>query len=323
MRDFVSLFKKNIGEYVASDFINPYCLPMDEKSFVNFKTSVLYQKILKRCYAKSIGLTPEEAQNLWDSVELGNAQYGIITRIANAMTNKSELILVNDNGIVRLANIEEAKEIKNDYATKAKSDKGVYMNFQKYTLTDIIKLYMSLIYDIMGGAKTNLGLAKALQYKIADMRKLISASAENDPMTRAKSIVEALKNGKSVGIDGQDNIVTTPLQTTPIVDALKMVFALLASELGVSTSFVCGELTSGMAVTGEADVNANEDGIKDFFNSVFRPVISKLFKKEIKFKTDNWRRVKEYAQVIPYIESSLYMPEEQKQEFFAYLFEGE
>ena len=318
-----NLWNKTTGGTVVTDLVNPYALEVDRELFKNFKTSILYQKILKRCYAKSTGLTPEEAQNLWDSAELSNAKYGIISLVADAMTDKKELILVNDAGIVRVADSNEASEIKKDYEEGGKSSKGVYMNFQKYTMTDIIKVYMDLIFDIMGGAKVNLGLAKALQYKISEMRKLIGASSSEDPMKKAKEIVEALKEGKSVAIDGQDNIMTTPLQTTPVVDALKMVYGLLASEIGVSISFVAGELTSGMAVTGEADVNANEDGIKDFFNSIFRPVISKLFNKEIKFKTDNWRKVKEYSQVIPYVESSMYMTEDQKKQFFEFIFDGE
>ena len=306
-----------------TDLANPYALAVKRDLFVNFKTSILYQKILKRCYAKSTGLSDEEAQNLWDSAELSNAKYGIISLVADAMTYKKELILVNDAGIVRVADTNEAEKIKKDYATNGKSSAGVYMNFSKYTLSDIIKVYMDLIFDIMGGAKVNLGLAKALQYKISEMRKLIAESSSESPMKQAKEMVEALKDGKSVALDGQDNIMTTPLQTAPVVDALKMVYGLLASEIGVSISFVAGELTSGMAVTGEADVNANEDGIKDFFNSVYRPIISKLFNKEIKFKTDNWRKVKEYAQVIPYVESSMYMSEDQKKQFFEFIFDGE
>lgn len=318
---FTNIFKTITGGAVVTDLASPYKLAVDELIFIDFKTSILYQKILKRCYAKSIGLSDEEARNLWDSVELGNAQYGIITQIADAMTKKKELFLVNDSGIVRVADAEEMEQIRKDYAEKASSKIGVYMNFKKYTLTDIIKVYMSLIYDIMNGAKVNLGLAKALQLKMADLRKLVATSSSEDTKGQAKAIVEALKNGKSIAIDAGDTIQTTELQTAPITEGLKLVYGLLASEIGVSTSFVCGELTSGMAVTGEADVNANEDGIKDFFNSVFKPVIDKLFNKKIMFKTDNWRKIKEYAQIIPYIESSLLIPEEQKKKFFEYIFE--
>lgn len=310
------------GSPVITDLANPYKLNVEERTFVDFQTSLLYQKILKRCYAKSIGMNDEQARNLWDSVELSNAQYGTITRIADAMTKEKELVLVNDSGIVREATSEEADEIKKAYA-EGKQTTGAYMNFQKYTMTSIIKVYMSLVFDIMGGAKVNLGLAKALQMKIADLRKTIATSSSEDAEKQAKAIASALKEGKSTCLDAGDSIVTTPLQTQPITDGLKLVYGCLASLLGVSTSFVAGELTSGMAVTGEADVNANEDGIKDFFNSVFKPIHDKLFNIQLKFKTDNWRKFKEFAQVIPYVESSMFITEEQKKQFFEYLFGGD
>ena len=318
---FPNIFKTLTGGAVITDFVNPYKLEVDRPEFVRFQISLLYQKILKRCYAKSMGMTDEQAQNLFDSVELSNAQYGTITLISNAMTLKKELVLVNDIGIVREATTDEAEKIKKAYAEGKKAN-GVYMNFQKYTLTDILKVYMSLIYDIMSGAKVNLGLAKALQMKISDLRKTVAASSSEDIKTQATALAEALKDGKSVALDGNDVIETTQLQTQQITDGLKLVYGCLASILGVSVAFVAGELTSGMAVTGEADVNANEDGIKDFFNSVFKPIHDKLFGIQLKFKTDNWRKIKEFAGVIPYIESSIYATEEQKQRFFEYIFEG-
>lgn len=319
---FPKLFKTLTGGTVITDLVNPYTLSVEQRIFVDFQTSLLYQKILKRCYAKSKGLSDDEARNLWDSVELSNAKYGTITLISNAMTAKKELILVNDSGIVRVADNKEAEAIKKAYADGGQTEnKSVYMNFSKYTMTDIIKVYMGLVYDIMSSAKTNLGLAKAVQIKINDMRKLIATSSSENPSEQAKAIAEALKDGKSVGIDAGDTIETTQLQTQPVVDGLKLVYGCLASLLGVSTSFVAGELTSGMAVTGEADVNANEDGIKDFFNSVFKPIHEKLFDKKITFKTDNWRKIKEFATIIPFVESSMYIEDEQKKELLKSIFE--
>ena len=319
---FPKLFKTLTGGTVITDLVNPYTLSVEQRIFVDFQTSLLYQKILKRCYAKSKGLTDDEARNLWDSVELSNAKDGPITLISNAMTAKKELILVNDSGIVRVADNKEAEAIKKAYENGGQTEnKSVYMNFSKYTMTDIIKVYMGLVYDIMSSAKTNLGLAKAVQIKINDMRKLIATSSSENPSEQAKAIAEALKDGKSVGIDAGDTIETTQLQTQPVVDGLKLVYGCLASLLGVSTSFVAGELTSGMAVTGEADVNANEDGIKDFFNSVFKPIHEKLFDKKIIFKTDNWRKIKEFATIIPFVESSMYIEDEQKKELLKSIFE--
>lgn len=322
MANFLNIFRDKTGE-VITDFICPYKLDMKRGAYVNYATTILYQKILKRCYAKSIGLKQEQARSLWDSVEMSEAQYGVITLVADAMTSKNELILINDNDIIREATPKERIEIKKDYSDNGKSTKGVYMNFNKYTLTDLIKLYFDYIYDIMYSGKVNLGLARALQFKVSDLRKNVGANASDDVMVQARALENGLKNGKGVLIDAGDSVVTTDLQTTPIVDALKMVYGMLASAIGVSTSFICGELTSGMSVTGEADVNANEDGIKDFFISVFKPIVDKLFKVNLKFKTDNWRKLTQYAQIIPYVESSSLFTDEQRQMFANYLIEVE
>lgn len=320
MFDLGGLFKKdNRGVY--TDLIAPFCVEMDIKDFVDFKVITLYAKILRRCYAKSSGLSDEQAANLWDSVDLGDAQHGIINKVSLAMAKKKELILFKDGGIIREAEQAEAEQIKKDYEERGRSEKGVYLNFKKYAMTDVLRLYMAFIFEIIRGAWVNVNLTKALQLKIVDARKTIAASDAADPMQVASNVVSALKDGKSVFLDAGDEVKTTDLQTQAIKDALSLVYGLLAGELGVSTSFICGELTSGMAVTGEADVNANEDGIKDFFNSVFKPIMDKLFGVSLKFKSDNWRRIKEFAQIIPFVETAEYIDDEKKRELLERLFE--
>lgn len=315
----MKLFDKWRTRDVLTDLPAPYRLTVDEAAFLHFKVKWLYEKILKRCYALSAGLDDDKARALFDSVELGGATVGLIGLVARALTDKTELILVNDAGIVRVAEFNEAEEIKKDYAARGRSEKGVYLNFAKYTLTDILKCYMSLIFEILKAERVNVGLAQALQVKINRMRETISTSNADDPMKQAKNIVDALKGGKSVAIDAGDVIQTTDLQTQAVKDALLMVYGMLASDLGVSLSFVCGELTSGLSVSGEANANFDESGIRDFFITVFKPIVDKLFGVSLRFKTDNWRKVREYAQILPYIESSALLSDEQKEQLAAEL----
>lgn len=310
----MKLFDKWRTRDVLTDLPAPYRLTVDEAAFLNFKVKWLYEKILKRCYALSSGLDDDKARALFDSVELGDATVGMIGLVARALTDKTELILVNDAGIVRVAEFDEAEEIKKDYAARGRSEKGVYLNFAKYTLTDILKCYMELIFEILKAERVNVGLAQALQVKINRMRETISTSNADDPMKQAKNIVDALKGGKSVAIDAGDVIQTTDLQAQAVKDALLMVYGMLASDLGVSLSFVCGELTSGLSVSGEANANFDESGIRDFFITVFKPIVEKLFGVSLRFKTDNWRKVREYAQILPYIESSALLTDEQKEQ---------
>lgn len=310
----MKLFDKWRTRDVLTDLPSPYKLTVEKAAFLNFKVKWLYEKILKRCYALSSGLDDDKARALFDSVELGDATVGLIGLVARALTDKTELILVNDAGIVRVAEFNEAEEIKKDYAARGRSEKGVYLNFAKYTLTDILKCYMELIFEILKAERVNVGLAQALQVKINRMREMISTSNADDPMKQAKNIVDALKGGKSVAIDAGDVIQTTDLQTQAVKDALLMVYGMLASDLGVSLSFICGELTSGLSVSGEANANFDESGIRDFFITVFKPIVDKLFGVSLRFKTDNWRKIREYAQILPYIESSALLTDQQKEQ---------
>lgn len=311
---FKTMFNK--GESSYSDLIVPFCLTMKKNDFILFKTGSLYRKILTRCYNKTTGLNDEQKiLSLFDSAEQSNARYGLITKISTLMATKGKDCIVYDSGIVRSATTEEQKQIEVDYKEKAESKAGILVNFQKYTLTDVIKMYMGFIYDIFDCLNTNLGTAKSLQLKISRMRETISANAINDPKEQAKNIVDGVKTGKAILLDAADILEQTPVNTDSVKNAILLVAGQLASEIGVPLSFVIGELASGMAVTGEADANAEEQGIKDFWTSIFKPIVSKLYDVKVEFVTDNWRKVKEYAQVIPYIESSAYLTDEQKKAF--------
>lgn len=308
----------NDGQY--KDLIVPFKLSMSKKDFVLFKTASLYKKILTRCYNKTSGFNDKQMiLSLFDSSEQSNARHGLLTRVATLMAQKGKDCLVYDSGIVRSAETKEQKEIEADYTKNATSTKGVLVNFNKYTMTDVIGMYMGFIYDIFDCMNTNLGVARSLQVKISKMRDTISANAVNDPKVQAKNIVEGVKSGKAVMLDVADSLEQTQVNTEAVKSAILLVAGQLASEIGVSLEFVVGELASGMAVTGEADANAEEQGIKDFWVSVFSPIITGLYKKEITFKTDNWRKITANAQTIPYIESAMFLTDEQKQKIIVEL----
>lgn len=318
---FKSIF--NRGEGVYTDLIVPFNLTMRKADFVNFKTAALYKKILTRCFNKTKGFNDEQkVLSLFDSAEQSNARFGLITKISFLMTEKAKECIVYDSGIVRKATIKEQEKIEKDYEKKASSTVGILVNFQKYTMTDVIKMYMGFIYDIFDCMNTNLGVARSLQIKISNMRSTISANAVHDPKEQAQRMVEGVKSGKAIMLDALDMLEQTQVNTDSVKNAILLVAGQLASEIGVPLSFVIGELSSGMAVTGEADANAEEQGIRDFWTSIFKPIVSKLYDVKIEFKTDNWRKIKEYAQTIPFIESSLYLSEEQKEKLVNDLFEG-
>lgn len=326
----MGFFFKNGGtpQTAEQTFVRPYKLGLDELKFINSRTQVLYEKILKRCYHKTIGLEDAEgniASSVFLSVEYGAEQNGAIPLIAKAMTQMRKVYLVyrESAGLVRVATLEEQIEIDKHYKDyqNAESklnngDRGMVLDFTKYELTRLIKCYMALLYAVLDSANTQVNLARSLQIKIDKLRENISVLTSEDAIKQANQINDALKAGNSILLSKMDEVIQTAINSESTAKAIEIFNTALASDLGLSLSFVSGALTSGMSATGDADINYEDTGIKDFWVTIWKPVCLKLYgSKNVKYKTDRWRFLEAKLKSLVYIESSLLFTDEQKKEY--------
>ena len=312
---FGDIFGKST-ETITKDLNAPFSLKITKENFAAIKTELLFKKILHRCYSRSEGAKDEaKIRSLFDSNENSSAPQGLISLLAYAMTKKQEIAIILENQVVRLATSKEKEQIKQDYAESAKSKLGVLVNFQKYKLADLVEVNMAMIYDILASMNTQVGLAQALQIKVSSLRGTVAVAGKEEPIQQAKDINEALKKGQSVMMDKNDLVETLTLNSDSVKSAMALVYAQLAADLGVSLSFVSGELTTGMSATGEADANADEYGFQDFFNSIFKPVCDKLYDWKLRFMSDDWRYFNAMINSLIIVENSGLLSEEQKQAF--------
>lgn len=311
---FGSLFGTAESTEIKLD--QPFIIAIKKSDFCEIKTELLFKKILESAYSRSEGAKdPEKIRSLFDSSEQSNASKGLISHIANSMTYKKKQALIYTTGIVKIADNKEKEAIEKEYQENGKSSKGVLVNFTNYKLRDLLFVYISLIYDIMTSMNTQVGLANALQIKINSLRGTVGLSGKDEPITQAKSINEALKNGKSVLLDKNDAVETLKIESASIKDAVEFVNSLIAGELGVSLSFVNGVLTSGMSATGEADANANEYCFQNFFNEHLQPICKGLYDWDLQFMTDDWRWFSAMADKLLIVENSSLLSIEQKELF--------
>lgn len=324
-------FFKNSTPRTAEETVlaRPYKLSICERDFIQTRTIVLFEKILKRCYHKTGGIPDKEANNIalsvFLSVENGAQKNGTIPLVAQAMANRQRIYLVYDAKIsmVRKATLDEQQELTSQYVannnalgTLKNGLRGMILDFTNYKLTALIRCYMSLIYAVMDSANTQVNLSRSLQIKINKLRDNISVLTSADATQQASKINSALKNGESVLLDNLDNVIQTAVNADSIKQALNIFYSALASDLGLSVSFVSGELTSGMSATGDADINYEEDGIKDFWVSIWRPICIRLYNQpKVKFITDRWRNIGAKLQNLVYVENSELFTDEQKREF--------
>lgn len=334
-----SFFKNSTGPTTAEQtvFARPFCLKIKETEFIQLKTRALYERILKRCYHKTGDINKEEsnqiALSMFMSIEFSNKNNGTIPLVARAMESNQRIALVYDSnlGLTRIANTKEQTLLMGAYNNNRNAIaeiegglRGMVLDFTNSSLTKLIKSYMAMIYAVMDSANTQVNLARSLQIKLNKLRESISVNSSPEAITAAKDINAGLKEGKSALLDSGDIIIQTAIDAKSIEDALNIFYSALASDLGLSVSFVSGVLTSGMSATGDADINYEENGIKDFWVSVWRPIMLKLYNQQnIKFLTDRWRLLQARMQTLVFIENSSLFNDKEKRAFAEELLNGQ
>lgn len=306
------------------DLIAPFKLYMTEPNFVQIETQELFKNLLIECYNKSTGLTDKQSLAMWDNFERFNDKTtaGFIGMVAEAMTNKTTAYIVYDKttNVIRKATSSEQAQIRKDYQDKTKSDIGIMANFTRYDKSDIIKLYYSLLYNVVDGLNTSINVTKAVKYMASLLREKMSKESSEDIIKQAKAIVQNLKEGNPVLIDGDDKLESGTVDVKPVESAVDFICGRIAGELRVSLSYVNGKMTAGISSTGEADEQANERGLEIIFNSIYKPLVDSLFSVSVQFQSDNYHRLSAYSKILPIIESSEIIADEQKAEFVKEMF---
>lgn len=290
MFGFLNFNKTSSGENEIAEI---FPLSMPKIDFIHCDIMTTWTKILTDTVARCHGLPKQYDSIWWDSfVETQNSK-GLITLLSEAMAHKRELFLVysKETKILRIADQVEQTKIKDDYKKLGSSPVGVYVSFQQFKKTDILFLYSALEYCTIASLHKTLNIAKAVQVKISDIRSSINLSDASVAIEQGQNVATALRNGNDILIDVKDDITTAKPDVEAIEASMKFINGKRAYYLGLPLSYIDGEQTSGMNSTGEQDTRAVERGLKAYFESIIKPLISDLLGVELKFKSQDFRNI--------------------------------
>lgn len=303
--------------------IFPLQLRLDE--FVKADITATYAKILTDTIDRCHGIPTNVDPLLWDNCVHDETPYGLVTLIANAMAQQSELFLVYKKalGTLRIADDAEQAKIKADYDKSGKSSAGTYISFKDYRRTHMLKIYSGFEFCTLSAMNKSLNLAKAIQLKTKDLRGSVALTDSAVAIGQAKAIATALSNGNDVLIDAGDTIETAQVDTAPAEKAISFMDAKKAWILGMPASYNTGEQTSGIGSTGEADARAVERGLKQYFVSIIRPAMKSIFGVDVSFKTQDFRQISSACEVLKSLDlvDSELMSVEAKRELVARMFD--
>lgn len=284
------------GDAQAYDSELPDIFPVTiaEDKFVRTDLFTTYAKILTDVSERTHGLKVEEQYLLWDNCLKSEASDGLITLLAKAMSEKADLFLVFDRSIdvVRKATSDEETRIRQDYGKVAKSSAGVFISFKNYQRTEMLRLYSTLEYCTVAGLYKQTNIAKAIQIKFVDMRKSVSAADKGDFIATAKKLATALKGGKDIAFDAGDSVETAKVDLEPTQTAIDFISEKKAFYLGLPASYIKGEKKSAaLNESADGEVKLTERGLKNYFHSVFKPVVDELFDADTSYKSQDNQQI--------------------------------
>lgn len=292
-------------------------------AFIESDLITTYVKILSDTMERTHGLSSKETALLSDSCVQSDSSKGLISLIAEAMANMTDLFLVYKAGVIRKATYEEQKKIQEDYATKTESAEGVFISFRKYRRTEMLRIYSNFEYCVLGSLNKMLNISKAVQIKVNELRTSVSLNDSAVAKAQAKSIAEALRCGKDVLIDAKDMIENATPDTSSAEKAIVFLDAKRAFILSLPLSYISGEQTAGIGSTGEADMRAVERGLKQYYVSIVRPILLAVFKTETEFKSQDFREMNTALETVRTFDlvSDDYLTSDAKKEIVARLFD--
>jgi hypothetical protein len=285
---------KELGE---SEIPNLFPLSLDQAKFVKSDILNTYLKILTDTMYRTHGLSDDQQKALWDNCVQSETDKGLITLVAEAMTDKTELYLVYSPSTftVRKADDTEKKAIQDGYKKKAERVKlkggniGVYVSFKNYRRTEMLEIYSAFEHCILSSLNKSLNLSKAIQIKIDMLRQSVSLADAGIAREQAKSIAAALKAGNDTFMDAKDIVETAKVDISPAEKAILFLDGKRAFYLGLPLSYLGGEQTSGIGATGEADMRAVERGLQQYFVSILYPVLEAVFDVETEYRSEDFR----------------------------------
>ncbi len=324
MSAFGWLFKSGgeIGQ-AGLESIFPLSLSLEDFKFADIVTT--YTKILTDCAERTHGLSEDQYATLWDNCLQSESNFGLISLLACAMSDKSKLFIVYDEptNVLRKATTKEQEQIESDYKKQGKSPVGVFVSFQKYRRTDMLTIYSIMEHCILASLHKSMNLSKAIQVKMNDMRTGVSLQDSSITVNQAKSIADALRNGKDVLMDAKDSISTATPDTSSTEKAIGFLNGKRAFILSLPISYISGLQTAGIGSTGEADNRAVEIGLRQYFASILQPVLQALFDISVSFKSNDFRDMGSSLEALKTFDlvSEQYMSLESKRAVIARIFD--
>lgn len=290
----IDAFKFKTGQATFKQLLpDSWSLSVTKKDFVKRDLENLYNKILTDVIDRTQGITEVESY-FFDNCMGGESNKGLVSLLADAMSSESDLYFVIDRSleIIRKATNDEQQQIKKDYESKSESSIGFFVSFKDYTKTKMAKIYSELSFNSLASINKQSNLSSAIQFKIAQLRASVSNGDMAAIEQQAVDMAKALSDGKDIALDSQDIIEIPSVDVSATKEAFLFSSEKIALHLGMPLSYIVGA-RQGQSLndSGEGDTKSVERGLRNYYRSIIKPILKKVFETDSVYKSQDFRQI--------------------------------
>lgn len=277
-----------------------------QADFVSIDCETIYKRILTDVLDRTEGLNDDQQVLFWDNCLGSENQDGLVTLLAKAMTDKSDLFVCyfETLKVIRKATSIEEATIRASYKEKAEAVTlpdggiGVFITFKNFRQSDMIRLYSALEYCGVNSFWKSMNLSKALQIKINELRSSTGLSDSADVKAQAVEIAKALAAGTDIYIDAKDILELLKPDLTATNSAMELIAQKRSFYLGLPLSWVTGQGSEGLGDKSKGDAKKVEQGLRGYYFSIIKPVVDGIFGKDTEFESDDFDQISSSMEVM-------------------------
>ena len=284
------------GPKPSAELPEIFPVPILQKDFVAIDVQAIYTRILTDVFERTDGIPDEQSTLLWDNCLGSETPDGLVTLLAKAMRDKTDLFIVYYKAlkVIRKADGTESTTIRAGYKAKAEPVKlddgglGVFVSFKGYTKSDMVGFYSALEYCGIGGVWKQGNIAKALQMKFKGLRGNIALDDSDGPKAQASELAKGLGAGRDIALDAEDSVENAKPDLTASSSMLDLVAQKRSFYLGLPATYITGESAKGLGDSGKGDTKAIERGLRAYYFSIVKPVVEGIFTIKTTFKSQDF-----------------------------------
>lgn len=261
------------------------CLDFD-KDFCDVLLNAMYSKIILECADRTVLTNDIEksgyTQTVYDSYSPKKS--GLASWVVYAITYQQKVYLKK---LKIKGDIYIFKRVTQSEALKDKSlrEDSIELDFLSFKEAVVIRLLFSLLQQIMIAMSKGITASQALVLKINALSGMIANSENIKALEeQIKQINNGLKNGKAGYIDAKSSIDFLTYDSTNTEKAAKYIFSLISTITGLPSSYLFGEVISGLGGGDNGDAVRFDSAIKPYFYNVWSGILYNVYNQSLEFK---------------------------------------